>query len=194
MDAGLAKVLNSSVGTSTLKALDTILKESDATNVTALKTQMTTSANAAADRLFNSLKSSAKLVGSDDVMFTYLGGWTYDSSGNDFGSSFYAYKTNSFVQFDTSGTVIIKTVQSGQRNDSPHTFYMRAYDASGNQVKTVQANLLYNTTGEIKLSLNVTAGSKYRFVIGWYNYGNGSPNLDVCGTMVMFGATATLSS
>lgn len=193
MDAGLAKVLNSSVGTSTLKALDTILKESDATNVTALKTQMTTSANAAADRLFNSLKSSAKLVGSDDVMFTYGGAWSWGSE-TEFGSGFYHCSTNSFVLFDTSGTVIIKTVQSGQRSDSPHTFYMRAYDASGNQVKTVQANLLYNTTGEIKLSLNVTAGSKYRFVIGWYNYGNGSPNLDVCGTMVIFGATATHSS
>ena len=195
MDAGLAKVVNSTVGTSTVKALDTILKESDTTNVNALKTQMTTSGNAAADRLYDKLKASAKLVGSDDVMFTYTGEWTGASGSNsEFGSAFNDYKTKSFISFDTTGTVVIKTRQQGKRSDYPHTYYIRAYDASGNQVKTAEGSLPYNTTGDIMLSLNVTAGSKYKFVISGYNSGYPSQNLDVCGKIMIFGATATISS
>lgn len=186
MDAGLAKVMNSSVGTSTLKALDAILK-----------TDNTAIANNAADRLFNSLKNSAKLIGSDDVMFTYSGEWTYGSgSGNNpiFGSGFNHYLANSFVQFDTSGAVTIKTVQTGARTDAKHTFYLRVYDSSGNQITTTAGNLANGTTAEIKLDFNVTAGSKYKFAIGGYNVGSLSPNLNVCGKTVIFGATATITS
>ena len=83
MDAGLAKLMNSSVGTSALKALDTILK-----------TDNTTIANNAADRLFNSFKNSAKLVGSDEVMYNYTGTWTSDYGDNvqgGFGENDYVY-------------------------------------------------------------------------------------------------------
>ena len=196
MDAGLAKVLNSSVGTSTTKALDTILKESDATNVTALKTQMTTSANGGADRLFDKLKASSKVVGSEDVMFTYTGGWKSafgDSaklgSGNE-------CETTSFILFDTSGTVKIKTRQIGKRSENLHQYKIGAYDASGTLIKTVEEHIPYNTTADITLSLNVTAGSKYKFIIYCYNANSTYPsqNLDVCGKTMMFGATASLSS
>jgi hypothetical protein len=181
MDAGLAKVMNSSVGTSAVKALDTLLK-----------TDNTTIANNAADRLFNSLKNSAKLVGSDEVMFVYSGDWVDDNS---FGGSFNGCRTSSFIQFDTSGTVVFKTIQTGNRTDgNKHTFNLRAYDASGNQIRNVRADLSNGTTAEIQLSMNVTAGAKYKIGIGCYNTGYPAQFLDVCGTMVLFSATATLSS
>ena len=180
MDAGLAKLMNSSVGTSALKALDTILK-----------TDNTTIANNAADRLINSLKNSTKLVGSDEVLFSYEGQWT---PTDEITGCANGYKSSSFIKFDTSGTVTIKTLQTGGRSNNKEEYRIKAIDSSGNQIKFVSAELDYGATGYIELELNVTAGSKYKFVVANGNYSVVEPNLLVCGKTIMFAPAITLTT
>ena len=170
MDAGLAKTLNSSVGTSALKALDTILK-----------TDNTTIANNAVDRLFNNLVASSKLVGSDDVMYVYSGTWTSDNSKE--------YKTSYFIQFDKSGSVTIKTTQ----NASSFSMGDRAlyvYDSNGTTIAQAGATLSEGMTVELSCSINVTAGSKYKFSVYDKN-GYANHNVRVCGKTIMFAPTIT---
>lgn len=186
MDAGLAKLMNSSVGTSALKALDTILK-----------TDNTTIATNAADKLFNSFKNSAKLVGSDEVMYNYTGTWSY-GYGNQvqggFGESDYAYIANSFIKFDTSGTVIIKTLQTARSSTYVGTYYLRVIDDKGVTIGTSSAYVPVDAEVEISYSLNVTAGAKYKIVLAGSSHNSPDDNFVVCGKTMLLGATVTLTS
>ena len=187
MDAGLAKLLNSSVGTSTLKALDAILK-----------TDNTTIANNAADRIFNNLKNSTKLVGSDDVLFAYNGSWTALSASSDawYGSKYSGSATRSYLQFNTSGTVTLKTTQKGTDSDGPQNYKYRVTDSAGNVITEGSAAIAYESTAEISCNVNVTAGTKYKFeIVGHVDGGyNNEENLLVCGKTIMFAPSVTLTT
>lgn len=184
MSAILAKILNSTVGTSSLKALDTILKADN-----------TTIANNAADRLFNSLKSSSTLVGSDDVMFKYNGGWGSKATGQaGFNSDITSKIASSFIQFGASGTVIIKCLF---RNASSYgqDCYIRVLNASGGVVDTVEHDVEEGATVEISMNLNVTAGTKYKLVLagtGGTDRADGEPM--ICGKTMVLGATISLTT
>ena len=186
MDAGLAKIMNSSVGSSALKALDTILK-----------TDNTTIANNAADRIFNNLKNSTKLVGSDDVLFTYSGEWTRLKASESawYGDSFDGYETTSYIQFNTSGTVSLKTTQTNGRDDGTSDFKYRVYDSAGNVLVNKRIyDIASSSTVEFTIDINVTSGTKYKFAIVAESGASASTNLNVCGKTILFGPTITTST
>ena len=185
MSAIVAKVMNSTVGTSAVKALDTILKESDAANVEKLNTYMTTIANNAADRLYNKLKSDVRLVGSDEVLFKYNGTWSLTSNDR-------YLTTTQGVSFSHSGTVIAKTVQNSDR-ENQFTVFTKGADGSTTEL-AVETNDQTDEWGyvEISASFNVVPGQLYYFKIYTYET-NGIKSLDLCATPYPFGATATIS-
>lgn len=188
MSAILAKILNSTVGSSTITPLDTLLG---------------TVANNAADRLYTKLKADVKLVGSDDVLYTYTGGYTHysDYSGNKgdswMGAAFEC-RMSSYISFSASGTVTVKlSVRNTQgasmssrlqvRNSSGVIIYDDYFSCSGNSATT------------FSFDMNVTAGTKY--MIGYANDSGAASSsyvkpvtLDICATPVLFGATTTLST
>lgn len=164
MDAGLAKVVNSTMGTSNFKPLDKIFSD------------------------------NAKLVGSDEVMFDYTGEWTeVKDGGGGFNSSIYGTMTTSFIQFDKSGTVIIKTRQKNA-GTSDMTYYIRVDDSNGNTVATGSYKVVQGATVDLLLSLNVTSGVRYKVAVGVYNSGNVARVFSVCGKTILFGATVTVTT
>lgn len=185
MSAIVAKVMNSTVGTSTVKALDTILKESDAANVEKLNTYMTTIANNAADRLYNKLKSDVRLVGSDEVLLRYTGGWNL--TGND-----RYLKTAKGVSFSHAGTVVAKTVQYSVRNNTLNVYNSSDFQ-SANLIASGQ-NRIVSGGGDVEIcvSFNVVPGTVYYFEIYCYDKGM-EESLDLCATPYPFAATATIS-
>lgn len=161
MDAGLAKVLNSTVGTDEFKALDKVFSD------------------------------NARLVGSDDVMYHYDGEFTYDTP------SLYwkGIITSSYITFDKSGSVKIKTTQRGRRSDYPHTYDVYFINEAGATLVSVSQSIVYDGIAEISLSANVTAGAKYKVRINCYDAGDSpSPDIDVCGKIILFGANVTKTS
>lgn len=188
MSAIVAKVMNSTVGTSTVKALDTILKESDAANVEKLNTYMTTIANNAADRLYNKLKSDVRLVGSDEVIFHYTGGWKDKANDN------YVLTTNG-VSFSHSGTVIAKTLQYGTE-DYGFEYEMTVYEDSSDGTNIAESGRIFipeKQTAEISIAFNVTAGKKY-YIELYCDDGNHNLYVDFCGSLEQFSPTATLAT
>ena len=172
MDAGLAKIMNSSVGTSAVKALDAILK-----------TDNTAIANSAADRLYSLLKSELRLVGSDEVLHHYDGAWT-QNRGN--------ATTSKYLSFNTSGTVVLKTIQTN--SDSEHSRSIRVYEGSTTNptvtIDSVYVNMPQNSMAEISVAINVKPNTKY-YVSVFCTNANYYPqtNLDVCGKLVPFTGT-----
>ena len=189
MSAIVAKVMNSTVGTSTVKALDTILKESDAANVEKLNTYMTTIANNAADRLYNKLKTDVKLVGSDEVIYHYSGTWKLLSNES-------YLQTTQGVSFSHNGTVKLKTVQCNESSGS-NKYEISVYKDSTSNSRYAQTGIVtvpaYQTV-EMSLSFNVTAGTKYYIEI-YSNLDDGQTrDLDFCGSLSQFSPTATLAT
>lgn len=185
MDAGLAKVLNSTIGTSAVKALDTLMKESDTANVEKLNGYMTTIANNAADRLYNKLKSEVRLVGSDEVLIRYTGGWTLSGSDR-------YLKTAKGVSFSHAGTVVAKTVQYAEKNNTLNVYK----DSSFAQTSLIatEFNRIVDGGGNVEIcaSFNVVPGTVYYFEVYCYDKGM-EESLDLCATPYPFGATATIS-
>ena len=183
MDAGLAKVMNSTVGTSAVKALDTIIKESDTANVEKLNTYMTTIANNAADRLYNKLKADVRLVGSDEVLGKYDGTW--EESNNR------AAWTTKAVVFSHGGTVIAKTVQ---RSTDGHSLYVyKGANINTSLIGTATHSKVTDSYDiELSTSFNVEAGQVYCFKIE----SNGTTprqNLEFCATPYSLSPTVTIS-
>ena len=176
MDAGLAKVMNSSVGTSTLKALDAILK-----------TDNTAIANNAADKLYNLFKSNVKLVGSDNVMFSYSGTWANRQYDTSIGT---LYCTSNLITFDTSGTVrFMLPIKRG----SAASMYMYIFDESDVVVgKLTAIDVKADTPIIATLDVNVSTGKKYRLGVGGASFN--PSGLYIGATTILFGATATLTS
>lgn len=190
MSAIVAKVMNSTVGTSTVKPLDTILKESDAANVEKLNTYMTTIANNAADRLYNKLKSDVRLVGSDEVILRYDGTWSASTNG--------AYqRTSQGVTFSHNGTVVAKTLQSCPGNtDDVYTFSIAVYKESTSGARYVQSPEVSIPVGqfaEISIAFNVTVGTKYYIEI-YSSENDANRNVDFCASFSQFSPTATIAS
>jgi hypothetical protein len=181
MSAIVAKVMNSSVGTSSVKPLDTILK-----------TDNTAIANNAADRLYGLFNNNAKLVAADEILYVYSGTW----SGNDssiFGNQVSGYKTASYISFDKSGT--IRLVFSHKSTASTDTStYLRVYDGSGSQIATITESTKANSSVEVSLDVNVTAGSKYKVAVGYSNSTGGSPNVRVGAKTLICPANVTLTT
>jgi hypothetical protein len=181
MSAIIAKLLNSTVGTSSTKALDTILK-----------TDNTTIANNAADRLYGLFNNNAKLVAADEILYVYSGTWSSNDSSI-FGSQATGYKTLNYISFDKSGTV--RLVFSHKNTSSSETSaYLRVYDGSGSQIATITEYVKANTSVEVSLDVNVTAGSKYKVAVGYSNSVGGSSNLRVCAKTIICPANVTLTT
>ena len=181
MSAIIAKLLNSTVGTSSIKALDTILKADN-----------TTIANNAADRLYGFFNNNAKLVAADEVLYVYSGTWN-SSDTSIFGSGTSGHKTNSYMSFDKSGTVRFVFSHSSTTG-SETSAYLRVYDGSGSQVATVREAVKGNSSVEVSLNVNVTAGSKYKVAIGYSNSTGGSSNVRVCAKTIICPANVTLTT
>lgn len=170
MDAGLAKVMNSSVGTSALKALDTILK-----------TDNTTIANNAADRLYNKLMNNVKLIGSDELMYHYKGTWT--------GTPQYKYSETA-ITFDKSGTVVFKTRQLNLDTSTTKYCYLAVNGGASGSNRIVSTGNVYVPSGatvELSLAVNVTAGTKYYVEIFGHGDFGVTGYVDVCGTLSPWG-------
>jgi hypothetical protein len=134
MDAGLAKVLNSTVGTSTLKALDQIFFD------------------------------NVKLIASDEVLYKYSGGWTNKQittadRGND--------STENPIIFDTSGTVIFKTVVENYNGTGSTSISITVKDSAGNTKGSASGTVVMTSESskkveyEISCIVNVTAGETF---------------------------------
>lgn len=174
MSALLAKVLNSSVGTSTITALDKLLE---------------VVANNAADRVVNSLKSSVKIIASDETLLSYSGEWQ-----SDYSSSTAYYITKNYVKFDCDGVVRVKTVQSGGTiNSSPYQYTIKVTDSSGTEVgSSPTVSLSTSANAEIYIDVNVKAGVGYKVSIKKVADST-FPNRNVTfgGRPVLFGVNAT---
>lgn len=190
-DAIVAKVMNSTVGSNSLKSLDTILKE-----------HMTTVGNNSADRLFNSLKSSTKLVGSDDVLYTYTGDWAYvdyNQNGTWMPSGFVGYETSSYIKVDTSGTIVFRTIQRSDLTDdynATEEFRYAVIDGSGNIISKADQSIVlpHQTTVEIKMSANVTAGNKYKIAIARKGGNYPDRKVDICGKTIILAPSVTVTT
>lgn len=187
-EAIVAKVMNSTVGTSTLKPLDTLIKESDAANVEKLNTYMTTIANNAADRLYNKLKADVKLVGSDEVILHYSGGWKDGSNTK--------YRvTTQGVSFSHNGAVIAKTFQSNSSSEGKN-YRINVYAGSSSGTPINASGNVYipsEQAAEISVAFNVAVGTKY-YVELYSSDTAPSDTVDFCGTLVQFSPTATIAS
>ena len=188
MDAGLAKVLNSTIGTSAVKALDTLMKESDTANVEKLNGYMTTIANNAADRLYNKLKADVKLVGSDEVILHYDGGWKEGSNAK--------YRvTTQGVSFSHNGAIIAKTFQSNSGSGEKN-YRLNAYAGSATGATIAASGNVSVPSGqsvEISIAFNVAVGTKY--YIELYSSDTApADTVDFCGTLVQFSPTATMAT
>lgn len=183
MSAIIAKLMNSTVGTSSTKALDAILK-----------TDNTAIANNAADRLYNAINNSVKLVGSDETILAYDGGWATYTPSN---SKFSGRQTSSYMTFGKSGVVRFKTVQKGSRSDATHTFYLIICNSSGTEIGRTEVSLGMDAVAEISCEINVTAGTKYQVKLECYNTstsGTLSAKVSACATPVVFGVTASVTT
>lgn len=175
MSALLAKVLNSSVGTSTLKPLDKLLE---------------TVANNAADKLFNSLKNSVTVISSDETMLSYNGAWENAAASG----SFIGYQTTNYIKFDCNGVVRLKTVQKGNRTDYNHTYDIYVYDETGATVATTSMGIAYGATAEISVDFNVSSSKKYKVKIMCYNTGSPTKNITFNGRPILFSAGAIVTT
>lgn len=133
MSGMLAKVINSSVGTSSFKSLDEVLL------------------------------SKIRLVGSDDVFFSYEGDW---SNVNDA----YTKETTSYIVFDTDGTVNFKTFFNTYSNtgDKATVVKLMVLNSSGSTIASVEKGVVTKADEEnashyeLSVPVNVTKGAKYK--------------------------------
>ena len=180
MSAILAKILNSTVGSSTITPLDTLLG---------------TVANNAADRLYTKLKADVKLVGSEEVLYNYTGGWTsynVNSTGKWLGFD-NERRMNKYISFSSSGTVVLKPTIVNS-NSASTSYLVEVRNSSGTAVFSQYFALVANTTAAISVPINVVAGTKYMMAIGSNSNISNVTNLNACATPVQFGVTTTEST
>lgn len=176
----LAKILNSTVGSGAITPLDTLLG---------------TIANNAADRLYTKLKADVKLVGSEDVLYSYTGGWTdygINSSGKWTGYE-YEKRTSNYMSFSAGGSVTI-TVNVSNSTPSSQFHHIEVQNSSGTKVAEYDFSIAASSSAVVSLSVNVATGDKYKLTVA---RNNGTPSIsymNVCATPVLFGVTTTLST
>jgi hypothetical protein len=127
-------------------------------------------------------------------MFNYTGTWT-GGYGHEVGYGFtnddYVYIANSYIKFDASGTVIIKTLQ---KSPSDATYYLRVMDVNGNKVGETVEKLPQGEYAEMLYSLNVTSGVKYKILVAVRDGSTPLQNFEVCGKTMLLGATVTATT
>jgi hypothetical protein len=169
MSGMLAKVINSSVGTSDFKSLDEVLL------------------------------SKIRLIGSDDVFFSYDGEWVTENSD-------YTYRTSSYITFDTDGAVKFKTYFSDYSTngvDKTTTMTIAVEDVTGTTIEAsstaiyLDDNAAATSDYELSVAVNVTKGSKYKVRLSSSNtssYKRPSGKLTVCATPVFTTSKCTLTT
>jgi hypothetical protein len=166
MSGMLAKVLNSTVGTSDFKSLDVALTE----------------------RIYDKLNSETRLIGSDDVLYYYEGSWIKtDGVPLD---SYSGYTTYEF-SFSHSGVVLFKTTQEHR---SGTNWRMMVYDAIGEEIASASLNdndLTDNVFFDMIIPMTVRAGEAYSVLIS-SNDARVDRNLSICATPVICAPTVTL--
>lgn len=172
MDAGLAKVINSTVGTGNFKSLDKVLFD------------------------------GARLVASEDVMYEYDKTFTKkEVSTNSEGAGTPAkgvLTADKYITFDMAGTVYIKTQQtiySTASANKPARVVLSVLNESGTVITSVDTGETELTSAVMTmfLELNVTPGTKYKIKMEGYRYYQAYPiqKFSVCGKPVLFGATVS---
>lgn len=167
MSGMLAKVMNSTVGTSDFKSLDVALTE----------------------KIYNKFNSETRLIGSDDVLYYYEGDWTKtDGVPLD---SYSGYTSGEFT-FSHSGVVFFKTLQS---HDGSSNWRMEVYGDDGEEVggESINNNDFTTETAffEIIAPIQVEAGKAYSVLIS-SNDARVDRNLSLCATPVICAPTVTL--
>jgi hypothetical protein len=166
MSGMLAKVMNSTVGTSNFKSLD--------------------------EAVYNRFKNDVRLVGAEEVLFSYDGGWTELSDIPT--TSYRGYITTKSIKFSHSGTVIFKTTQPHPES-STVTYVITIRDSSGNNLKQISNEV--EGSGEaydldITMAFNVTAGTPYKIILSRTSTKPKNQDLKICAVPVLIGSDVTL--
>ena len=170
MSGMLAKVINSSVGTSSFKSLDEVLL------------------------------SKVRLVGSDDAFFAYNGAWTNNTDAyTKYTSSYITFDISGTVNFKVFFSTYTSAGGADKRTDMSITVKDSAGTTIAETETTVWTtdNAADNTEYELAVAVNVTAGTKYRIQTKSSNsstYVNAPTELVVCATPVFSTGKCTLTT
>lgn len=177
--------LNNTLGTSNFKPLNTLVTE----GLTSLKAE---------------LLNEVRLVGSEYVFFAYDGEWENGSATSDNATSNEYRRTSSYIQFDRSGTVIFKLLQSDYDTSTTtktYTFKARVVDETKAVVGSYEIKTTFKSTGsnmwELPIPINVSPEKKYKLDI--YLGGAAQSYLftkkaEVCATLVFGNSSASLTT
>ncbi len=176
MSGMLAKVMNSTVGTSNFKSLDVALTE----------------------RIYDKLNSETRLVGSDNVLYYYDGTWTEVDgdwmSDNDVLRSTYDGILTGGFRLSHSGMVIFKTTQTSPAYGVRYALVVR--DSSGAEIGSTVFQVpagMEDMPFDILLPMQVEAGETYSVVLANDTGGrNIDEILNICATPVICAPTVTL--
>lgn len=167
MSGMLAKVLNSTVGTSSFKSLDEVLPS----------------------KIYDKFKADVGLVGSEKVLYTYGGAWTALENSD----SYRRQQASTKIKFGCGGVVLFKTVQALKTSQGEIRIEIK--NNAGTVLKSATYTLPASTSDltEVELScpFNVTAGTEYTVLLLKYG-SNPTTNFHVCAEPVMFCPTVTL--
>lgn len=163
MSGMLAKVMNSTVGTSDFKSLDVAIS----------------------DNLYSKLKSGVRLIGSDDVLCQYAGTWSTSDSG-----SYEGFITNEFM-FSHSGVVTFKTKQSGDARWRMQIYVATKTDPLREEY-VFKGDYPDDEPFTLSATVTVVAGERYSVRITNTGSLSMDENLTICATPVMFAPTVTI--
>lgn len=181
MDAGLAKVINSTVGTSGLKSLDKIFTD------------------------------SIRLVGSEDVMYVYDGTFTKRTQEESIlntltADKYITFDTPGAVRIKTD-QIIYANSDANATDGKPVRIKLSVLDENGAVIASVESEYIAVNMVAITLwlDLNVVPGKKYKVKIGgravgqlvgggeiWSQYM--SKSFSVCGKTMFFAAKVTTTT
>lgn len=170
MSGMLAKVINSSVGTSDFKSLD------------------------------EQLLSKVRLVGSDDVFFAYDGGWTDSAdSYTRYTTSYIKFDTEGTVNFKVFFSRYTTTTGVDKKTNITLTVKDGNGTVVAEAVTSVQMtdNAAYDNDYELSVAVNVTKGSKFRIQTDSSNdssYLKAPTVLAVCATPMFSTGKCTLTT
>ena len=173
MDAGLAKILNSTVGTNNIKSLDKIFTD------------------------------SIRLVGSEDVMYVYDGAFTSRYQAEYLvntltANQYITFDTPGAVRLKTE-QIIYANSDANAGEGKPVKIGLQVLNESGTVIAS--AETAYTSTSmvaiELWVDLNVVPGTKYKLRLTSRSFGEStwasymSKKVSVCGKAVLFGAKVT---
>lgn len=177
MDAGLAKVLNSTVGTSDLKSLDKIFED------------------------------SMRLIGSEDVMYVYTGTFTETAQeeyvlNTLIANQYITFDTPGTVRIKTEQMLYPNTDANASAGCSTQ-ISLSVLNESGNVITSISTPTGGTTAvlTELYVDINVVPGEKYKIKIGGRAFWNDGAwkkymrkTFSVCGKTIFFGAKVTATN